>query len=250
MIRYKPTRVSLGEEDLRYHLERLLQRHSQVAEWHQQELDRTGDDDEAAFLDSDILSSSSPLTSPSSSESLFCESDEIFFSDLGSEPVGYDRDSRSAAPSPREPDSSPSTTVHVQPPELGNSCASGSGAPASSPGSNTRANSDPPQPASPGARRVRGLAPRHSLPGQSSHPANISADLPLRLVLSRTRGSWGVSLHPSFSHPRLLHAPQSRQGTVLSNSAVVISPQLLTDTPLKQYRQRQTGGFKHSADLS
>ncbi|GLB09661.1 hypothetical protein AtubIFM57258_005587 [Aspergillus tubingensis] len=57
MIRYKPTRIALGDEDLRYHLERLLIRHSRMAEWHRQDLDRDSySDDSVAFLGSDFFS--------------------------------------------------------------------------------------------------------------------------------------------------------------------------------------------------
>ncbi|GKZ20384.1 hypothetical protein AbraIFM66951_007360 [Aspergillus brasiliensis] len=57
MIRYKPTRIVLGDEDLRYHLERLLLRHSKMAEWHRQDLDRDSySDDSVAFLGSEFFS--------------------------------------------------------------------------------------------------------------------------------------------------------------------------------------------------
>ncbi|RAK70791.1 uncharacterized protein BO72DRAFT_502514, partial [Aspergillus fijiensis CBS 313.89] len=68
MIRYKPTRITLGDGDLRYHLQRLLNRHSRLAEWHQHDQflnDSSFDDGEDnAFLESDSDLFSAPSVSP------------------------------------------------------------------------------------------------------------------------------------------------------------------------------------------
>ncbi|PWY90150.1 hypothetical protein BO70DRAFT_135185 [Aspergillus heteromorphus CBS 117.55] len=215
MLRYKPTRVSLGEEDLRYHLERLLSRHSHMAEWHQQDLDQTGySDDEAAFLDSDPFSS----PDPSSSDSLFCGSDQAYFSDQGFEQASYNRDSTE----PRASTSSTSTGAKWAPPR-------------------------PPTPAARGFRGVQegqGVSPRHSLLA-----ASIEADPPLSLAWTKARRSWVPHKHSfSHSHPLLLQTVESDHGAGLLSSVVTTSPLLLTDTPHRQHQQRQTGESKQSTD--
>ncbi|OJK05035.1 hypothetical protein ASPACDRAFT_1851987 [Aspergillus aculeatus ATCC 16872] len=126
MIRYQPTRITLGDGDLRYHLQRLLNRHSRLTEWHQHDQflnDSSfdgGEDD--AFLESDSDLFSAPSVSPPDS---ICYSapDEAF--EDGSSPRGRgggDHNTRTECPP--EASTSPSSTkgtgspVIVQPSAL------------------------------------------------------------------------------------------------------------------------------------
>ncbi|RAL07089.1 uncharacterized protein BO97DRAFT_266866 [Aspergillus homomorphus CBS 101889] len=86
MIRSKPTRITLGDEDLRFHLQRLLARHTRLAEWHQHDQYLNGSDfdenEDDAFLESDSDLFSPPDFSPSRSV-------------CGSNPDGFPEDSSS-----------------------------------------------------------------------------------------------------------------------------------------------------------
>ncbi|PYH82823.1 hypothetical protein BO82DRAFT_57424 [Aspergillus uvarum CBS 121591] len=126
MIRYKPTRITLGDGDLRYHLQRLLNRHSRLAEWHQHDQflnDSSFDDgDDDAFLESDSDLFSAPSVSPPDS---ICYSapDEDPGEGSSSRGRGGDHDTRSAC-SPEASTSPSSSTidagspVNVQPSAL------------------------------------------------------------------------------------------------------------------------------------
>ncbi len=66
MLRSKPTRVALTEDDLCYHIDSIFSRNDQLTEWHRQ---RTGsdnsydgdDDEDGLFLDSDAFSQAETL---------------------------------------------------------------------------------------------------------------------------------------------------------------------------------------------
>ncbi|PYI21209.1 hypothetical protein BO99DRAFT_80274 [Aspergillus violaceofuscus CBS 115571] len=113
MIRYKPTRISLEDGDLRYHLQRLLIRHSRLAEWHQHDQflnDSSFDDGEDdAFLESDSDLFSAPSVSPPDS---ICYSAPDEDPGEGSSPRGRggDHNTRSAC-SPEASTSSSSSTI-------------------------------------------------------------------------------------------------------------------------------------------
>ncbi|KAL3482329.1 hypothetical protein BJX99DRAFT_216826 [Aspergillus californicus] len=62
MLRFKPTRIALTEDDLCFHLDSIFSRHDQFAEWHRQPTESgtsyngDNDDEDGLFLDSDTFS--------------------------------------------------------------------------------------------------------------------------------------------------------------------------------------------------
>ncbi|PYI01362.1 hypothetical protein BO78DRAFT_327752 [Aspergillus sclerotiicarbonarius CBS 121057] len=233
MIRYRPTRISLGDEDLRYHLERLLLRHANMVEWHQQVLDQDSySDDDLAFLGSDLFSPYN-LSPPGS----FCSSGQGFPSP-GSSQAGQDREGSPSGASSlfNEPVTSSSVVMRGRIRDMGttgSSGAQGSGfAETSCEGNHQmswKERRSQPFSRSPGERGIE-LSQRHSLAGQPF----ITASIPSRLARDffwKDVGE-GLSVLPrhSISRPLHLHALEPNRQSLLIGSQFTTSHLLLIDT--------------------
>ncbi|RAK98301.1 uncharacterized protein BO80DRAFT_361964 [Aspergillus ibericus CBS 121593] len=238
MIRYRPTSISLGDEDLRYHLERLLLRYDNMAEWHQKALDHDSfSDDDLAFLGSDSFSPYD--VSPPES---FCSSGQDFPGQNSSQ-AGQDREGSPYGSSSLfdEPITSSSLRVPGRIQAMGTTGSSGAQGSGSASSAIARTVYESNNQMSwkecsrqsfsqlPGVRGVE-WPQRHSLAGQPF----ITASIPSRLAQEffwKDAGE-GLSVSPSHSTSRPLHlcALELNRGSLLIGSGFTTSPLLLIST--------------------
>ena len=255
MIRYRPTRIALGDEDLRYHLERLLFRHANMAEWHRQDLGQDSySDDDLAYLESDLFSPFN-LSPPDS----FCSSGPDFPSQRSSQ-AGQDREDRPSVASSLFNEPVTSLPVVVQgrvraTGTTGSSGAQGSGS-ASSAILKTfyesqwatgidkiswKECSSQPVSRSPGERGVE-WSQRHSLGGQPFITADILSRLPVGFIWKNV--GKGLSVSPRHSIPRPLHLHALEPKAVLVGSGLTTNPQLIIDASQVHEERQSAGEFR------
>ncbi|KAI2821427.1 hypothetical protein CBS63078_4627 [Aspergillus niger] len=252
MIRYKSTRIALGDDDLRYHLERLLLRHSRMAEWHRQDLDRDGYSDDSVALDSDFFS---PYNlSPRGS---LCSSSP----ESPSQNSWQSNQDKEASPSGlsslfNEPDAPPCVVVQDEVRIMSATCSSGVGGPLSGTSSgacqeqrvtesahqhswNTPIDSSLPSNQSLGKRGLEWLH-NHSQTRQPFATATVPTRIPVSLFSEDDGKGLSAPHRHSIPHQLLLSTREVNGETLSCNTQLADSSLLFVNTSSEVENLRQT----------